>query len=278
MSTFFQIFNRPAGGSNITFTAPTEFEGGSTSHISVSRLTDTTAIICYSDGGDSSQGKYVIVSGIGSTLAVTTPATFSATTTSLITVVRLTDTTAFTYVHQLFGDVYGYYMSSLSTTPAVRSFILKSSSTTANVVGGQSAIAIGTDRVAYTYFSGGEHIIRTRTGMSPSSDGSDTSAVSITTDTNGVSLTSLNGGSTALCTRSEASGGQRKGHYITSLGTGTASVGTAFNIGGTGFAEETSCRAIDATTAYVGGVDGGGGEVGHLSAISTSPVLWHRTQ
>ena len=70
--------------------------GTNNAYISATRMTDTTAIIAFQDGGDSSKGKAVVATISDGTISMSTPTYLitSGTYTSFISATRMTDTTA----------------------------------------------------------------------------------------------------------------------------------------------------------------------------------------
>ena len=85
-------------GGTISMSSPTYMISGGTNnaHISATRMTDTTAIIAFTDAGDANKGKAVVATISGGTISVSSPTYLitSGTYNYYISATRMTDTTA----------------------------------------------------------------------------------------------------------------------------------------------------------------------------------------
>ena len=98
-----------SGGSSTVISAgsPTVFESADSEWNSVTRLTDTTAIVTYRDNGNSGYGTACILTVSGSSITSGTPVVFESASTYYISVIRLTDTKALVAYQDRGNSSYG---------------------------------------------------------------------------------------------------------------------------------------------------------------------------
>ena len=98
-----------SGGASTVISAgsPTVFESADSEWNSVTRLTDTTAIVTYRDNGNSGYGTACILTVSGSSITSGTPVVFESASTYYISVIRLTDTKALVAYQDRGNSSYG---------------------------------------------------------------------------------------------------------------------------------------------------------------------------
>ncbi len=76
-------------GSTITPATPVVFESASSTYVSVTTLSSTQALVCYTDGGNSNRGTACVLDISGSTITPATPVVFESASTTYISVTTL---------------------------------------------------------------------------------------------------------------------------------------------------------------------------------------------
>jgi len=94
-------------GTSITSGTPVVFESANSAYFSVAMLTDTKAIVCYMDAGNSSYGTACVLSISGTSITSGTPVVFESANSAYISVTMLTDTKAIVCYRDSGNSYYG---------------------------------------------------------------------------------------------------------------------------------------------------------------------------
>jgi hypothetical protein len=108
-------------GTTITAGTPVVFESAYSDYISVTALSDTKALVCYRDNGNSSYGTSCVLSISGTTITAGTPVVFESANSSYISVTALSDTKALVCYRDAGNSNYGTscVLSISGTTPSL---------------------------------------------------------------------------------------------------------------------------------------------------------------
>ena len=102
-----EVVASAGAGTVISAGSPTVFESADSEWNSVTRLTDTKAIVTYRDNGNSGYGTACILTVSGSSITAGTPIVFESASTYYISVIRLTDTKALVAYQDRGNSSYG---------------------------------------------------------------------------------------------------------------------------------------------------------------------------